>query len=53
MIGKAFIYFNRAEHRDFCFERFRRKGWLYKLLGTGENVKDKFIFKVEGKIKRI
>lgn len=53
MIGKAYIFFNRAEHRDHCFERYKRTGFTYKCFGFGENTDDKFYLPIMGKKKQI
>lgn len=53
MIGKAYIMFNRAEHRDSCYERYKRTGFTYKYFGFGEKTVDQFYLPIMGKQKQI
>jgi hypothetical protein len=49
MLGKAFISFNRASHRNECYSRYKRTGFFYKNFGFGENTIEEFLIEVGGK----
>lgn len=53
MIGKAYIFFSRGEHRDQCYERYKRTGFTYSCFGFGENTDDQLFIDVMGKQKQV
>lgn len=50
MQGKAFICFNRAEHRDDCYTQFKRTGFVYKLFGFGHTTLNEFFIPVRNHV---
>lgn len=48
MIGKAFVCFSRGEHRDHCYEKFKRCGFLWEWFGLGGNTKKDLLLDVFG-----
>lgn len=53
MIGKAYVCFNRGEHRDHCFKKFKRSGFLYEWFGVGAKTQDDLMLNVFGQEKKL
>jgi len=49
MLGKAFICFNKAKHRDHCYKNFKRTGFIYTHFGFGENTLQQFFIPVKNR----
>lgn len=53
MLGKAYLCFSRGEHRDHCYKKYKRSGFLWRNFGIAGKTDKKLLLDVFAKKKRI